>query len=137
MGSDVIQDLSDESQYEELKAKVMAVVSQHFKPEFLNRIDESVVFHPLDASQIKKIAKIQIKQLAARLAERNLTLEISADALDVVASVGFDPVYGARPLKRAIQQLIENPLAEYILAGKAADGATLIIEQDNGQLFVK
>jgi ATP-dependent Clp protease ATP-binding subunit ClpB len=131
MGSDIIQDIYDDSQYEELRTKVMGVVGQHFKPEFINRIDESVVFHPLSANEIVQIAKIQLAALASRLQEKGLTLECSDKALQFIAKAGFDPVFGARPLKRAIQHRVENPLAQDILAGKfAADG---IIHIDAGE----
>jgi ATP-dependent Clp protease ATP-binding subunit ClpB len=122
LGSDLIQEMAHDDNYEAMKNAVMNVVGKHFRPEFINRIDESVVFHPLDKSQIRGIANIQLDNLRKRLKERELTLELSDDVLDKLASVGFDPVYGARPLKRAIQQLIENPLAQSILAGKYAPG---------------
>jgi ATP-dependent Clp protease ATP-binding subunit ClpB len=93
-------------------------VKQHFRPEFLNRIDETVVFHALDAAHIASIAKIQLKALEARLAKMDMQLEVSPAALAELAKVGFDPVFGARPLKRAIQQRIENPVAKLILQGK-------------------
>ncbi|WNC73358.1 ATP-dependent chaperone ClpB [Thalassotalea psychrophila] len=137
MGSDLIQELATESSYDDLRNTVMGVVGQHFKPEFINRIDESVVFHPLNAEQIKQIANIQIKQLAGRLAEKQLALEISDDALAKVAEVGFDPVYGARPLKRAIQQYIENPLAQEILAGRYCPEEVIAIDVDTeGKLII-
>jgi ATP-dependent Clp protease ATP-binding subunit ClpB len=122
LGSDLIQDLAHTNDYEAMKHAVMNVVGKHFRPEFINRIDESVVFHPLDKSQIRGIANIQLDSLRKRLKERELALQLSDDVLDKLANVGFDPVYGARPLKRAIQQLIENPLAQSILAGKYAPG---------------
>lgn len=128
MGSDIIQEMASESQYEQLRDTVMAVVGQHFKPEFINRIDESVVFHPLDAEQIKSIAKIQLQMLTSRLQEKQLSLEISDDALAKVAEAGFDPVFGARPLKRAIQQYIENPLAQKILTGEYLPDSVITID---------
>ncbi|MDN3653953.1 ATP-dependent chaperone ClpB [Thalassotalea ponticola] len=137
MGSDIIQEMADEAHYEQLRQTVMGVVGQHFKPEFINRIDESVVFHPLDAEQIKQIASIQIRSLAKRLADKQLTLEVSDDALAKVAEVGFDPVFGARPLKRAIQNQLENPLAEEILAGKFAPESTIHVTTDeHGELHI-
>ncbi len=136
MGSDLIQELSNESSYDELRSTVMAVVGQHFKPEFINRVDESVVFHPLNSEQIKKIAKIQLKQLADRLAEKQLTLEVSDDALARIAEAGFDPVFGARPLKRAIQRYVENPMAQQILSGKYAAGDLISIELDESGLQI-
>ncbi|OUS30409.1 ATP-dependent chaperone ClpB [Thalassotalea sp. 42_200_T64] len=137
MGSDIIQEMTGESHYEQMRETVMAVVAQHFKPEFINRIDESVVFHPLNAEQIQQIASIQIKILAGRLAEKQLSLEISDDALAKVSESGFDPVFGARPLKRAIQRYIENPLAQKLLAGKYLPESTITIDIDSeGELMI-
>ncbi|MBS0465308.1 MAG: AAA family ATPase, partial [Proteobacteria bacterium] len=124
LGSHVIQEMAttgaggDEAQaYTQMKAGVMAVVQAHFRPEFINRLDEIVVFHSLDKAQIRQIARFQTQYLGKRLAERQIGLEISDKALELLGNVGFDPVYGARPLKRAIQQQLENPLAQRILAG--------------------
>ncbi len=125
LGSDLIQELAGEENYEAMKSAVMGVVATHFRPEFINRVDESVVFHPLVQEQIRGIAKIQLAGLLARLAERELSLEIDEALLDKLVEVGFDPVYGARPLKRAIQQQLENPLAQDILAGKFPPGTTI------------
>jgi len=122
LGSDLIQTLAGEERYDEMKAAVMNVVGQHFRPEFINRVDEAVVFHPLGREQIRAITEIQIGYLHQRLAERDLGLEISKGALDRLGEAGFDPVYGARPLKRAIQQQLENPLAQEILAGVFSPG---------------
>jgi len=118
LGSSRIQENFAALDYEGIKREVMDVVSKHFRPEFLNRVDESVVFHPLGQNHIKSIASIQLKRLASRMAEKGYELEVSEKALDLISQVGFDPVYGARPLKRAIQQSVENPLAKAILAGK-------------------
>ncbi|WP_281560144.1 ATP-dependent chaperone ClpB [Thalassomonas sp. RHCl1] len=134
IGSDHIQSFTAESDYEQMKANVMADVGQHFKPEFINRIDESVVFHSLSSQQIKQIAAIHIKALSERLAERELQLALSDEALSVIAAAGFDPVYGARPLKRAIQQYIENPLAQKILGGAFQKGATIKLDVVEGEL---
>src|SRR3546814_5328690 len=101
-----------------MKAAVVGVVQSHFRPEFINRLDDIVVFHPLDKAQIKEIARIQMRGLEKRLAERGIRIEVSDKAFDLLGNVGFDPVYGARPLKRAIQQQLENPLASKILAGE-------------------
>ncbi|MCP5208794.1 MAG: ATP-dependent chaperone ClpB [Hahellaceae bacterium] len=121
LGSDVIQHMSGgESDYENMKTAVMDVVSRHFRPEFINRIDEVVVFHPLGSGQIKGIAKIQLELLNARLQEQEMTLTFSDEAMSKLADVGYDPVYGARPLKRAIQRWVENPLAQKILSGAFA-----------------
>lgn len=115
----------NEHKYQAMKEAVMEVVSDHFRPEFINRIDELVVFHPLAKKQIRGIAYIQLEILRKRVADRDLTLVFGDDVLDRISEVGFDPVYGARPLKRAIQQLIENPLAEAVLAGRFSPGSTI------------
>ena len=122
LGSDLIQDLSSESNYEQMKTAVMEVVGGHFRPEFINRIDETVVFHPLGQQQIRGIATIQMDLLRERLRERELRLAVSEQVMDKLAAMGFDPAYGARPLKRAIQQYFENPLAQDILSGKFSPG---------------
>jgi ATP-dependent Clp protease ATP-binding subunit ClpB len=134
LGSDIIQEFGDDSQYQEMKTQVMNEVSHHFKPEFINRIDESVVFHPLLATQIEKIAKIQIQALSSRLASQELGLSVSSQALALISKAGFDPVFGARPLKRAIQRGIENPLAQKILAGDFVNGSTIEVTEKNGEL---
>jgi ATP-dependent Clp protease ATP-binding subunit ClpB len=118
LGSSRIQENFAALDYQGIKNEVMEVVSKHFRPEFLNRVDESVVFHPLGQEHIKSIASIQLKHLSKRMEDNGYELEVSDKALDLIAQVGFDPVYGARPLKRAIQQSVENPLAKAILAGK-------------------
>jgi len=122
LGSDIIQEMAGADNYDAMKDAVMNVVGQHFRPEFINRVDETVVFHPLAQSQIRGIATIQLAGLRGRLAERELALELTDEVLEYLAESGFDPVYGARPLKRAIQQLIENPLAQSILSGEFAPG---------------
>ncbi|HUD43511.1 MAG TPA: AAA family ATPase, partial [Dokdonella sp.] len=136
LGSQYIQELAggDEAQYTQMKAAVMGVVQAHFRPEFINRLDEIVVFRPLDRSQIRTIARIQTDYLGRRLAERQLRLEISDKALDLLGNVGFDPVYGARPLKRAIQQQLENPLAREILEGRFQAGDTIAVNAEGGHL---
>ncbi|MCK5901503.1 MAG: ATP-dependent chaperone ClpB [Cocleimonas sp.] len=128
LGSDVIQTLAGEENYEQMKAAVMEIVGQHFRPEFINRIDDSVVFRPLDKAEIRQIAAIQIGQLNQRIASREMAIQFTESALDLIAEEGFDPVYGARPLKRAIQSSIENPLAQRILAGDFASGDTIIVD---------
>ena len=128
LGSQLIQELAGEENYETMRDSVMEVVAQQFRPEFINRIDESVVFHPLAQSEIRSIARIQMRALHERLAERELTLDISDAALDKLAEAGFDPVYGARPLKRSIQTLVENPLAKRILAGEFVAGDTVKVD---------
>lgn len=117
LGSDIIQEVSGENNYQQMKGLVMGAVGEHFRPEFLNRVDDIVVFHPLGKEQITAIAKIQLRSLRERLADKGYKLELSLAALEKIADAGFDPVYGARPLKRAIQSEIENPLAQKILAG--------------------
>ena len=121
LGSDVIQTMQGED-FEALKSTMMDVVGQHFRPEFVNRIDELVVFHSLTQEQIEGIASIQVQRLNKRLAENGLSLTLSDEAMKQLAEVGFDPVYGARPLKRAIQRSVENPLAEAILSGQYVPG---------------
>ncbi|MEL6301208.1 MAG: ATP-dependent chaperone ClpB [Pseudomonadota bacterium] len=132
LGSDRIQGMGEEADYNEMKSAVMEVVSTHFRPEFINRVDDVVVFHALAKSHIRKIVEIQLERLKQRLGERDLALQIESDALDRLAEVGFDPVYGARPLKRAIQTEIENPLAERILAGEFSGGQMITVRPSNG-----
>ncbi len=132
LGSDIIQRLAGEANYERMKAAVMAEVGAHFRPEFINRIDEVVVFHPLAREQIRGIAEIQLGYLRRRLADREFGLEVSDEVMDLLCEAGFDPVYGARPLKRQIQQLLENPLAQAVLAGKFAPGETIRARLQNG-----
>ena len=136
LGSQHVQALAKNG-YAKIKTAVMEAVSTHFRPEFINRIDEIVVFHGLDNKQIRTIANIQIKRLQKRLMERDLQLEVSNAALDYLAEVGFDPIYGARPLKRAIQQYLENPLAQDILQGKFAPKDKIFVDRDekNGLKF--
>ena len=137
LGSHQIQELSGDGSaeaYTQMKAAVMGVVQAHFRPEFINRLDDIVVFHPLDKAQIKSIARIQLRGLDKRLAERGLKLELSEQAFELLGNVGFDPVYGARPLKRAIQAQVENPLASRILAGEFGQGDTVRVDAQGGQL---
>ncbi|MDH3480467.1 MAG: ATP-dependent chaperone ClpB [Gammaproteobacteria bacterium] len=122
LGSQLIQEMAGEENYEAMKAAVMDVVGSHFRPEFINRIDDLVVFHPLSREHIRKIVDIQLGYLHARLADRDIRIHLSDAARDKLAAAGFDPVYGARPLKRAIQQQVENPLAQEILQGKFKPG---------------
>jgi ATP-dependent Clp protease ATP-binding subunit ClpB len=134
LGSDRIQELAGESNYQAMKSAVMEIVGMHFRPEFINRIDEAVVFHPLGRGQIRAITTIQIDYLRKRLQEREIGLEITESALDLLGEAGFDPVYGARPLKRAIQQQLENPLAQEILAGRFLAGDVIQVETDKAGL---
>ena len=133
LGSHKIFDMAGD-EYEEIKSAVMESVNAHFRPEFINRIDEIVVFHPLGQSQMAGIASIQLDRLRARLKERELSLVLSDDAINELVSVGYDPVFGARPLKRAIVQEIENPLAQKLLAGEFIAGDTISVGVDNGVL---
>jgi len=133
LGSQVIQELAGEDNYSKMRDAVMEIVGAHFRPEFINRVDELVVFHPLGRDQLHEIAGIQIKYLRTRLENRDLGLELSEAALDKLSQAGFDPVYGARPLKRAIQQSIENPLAQDILQGKFAPGDTIVVNVKDQQ----
>ncbi len=143
LGSQMIQAMSDDSgadeagAYTQMKAAVMGVVQSHFRPEFINRLDDIVVFHALDKAQIREIAKIQLLGLDKRLAERGLTLALSDSALTLLANVGFDPVYGARPLKRAIQQQLENPLATKILSGDFVSGDIIQVDSEGGRLVFR
>jgi len=134
LGSHVIQELSGSDNYDSMKTAVMEIVGQHFRPEFINRVDESVVFQPLSADSIRMIASIQVSHLATRLASRNLQLELSDAALDRLGEAGFDPVYGARPLRREIQQQVENPLAQKILAGDYISGDTIYVDAKGEEL---
>lgn len=137
LGSDVIQQHFGEATYEQMKASVMEVVTQNFRPEFINRIDEVVVFHPLAHAHIKNIAKVQLERLYQRLEERGYSATLTDAALELIGNTGFDPVYGARPLKRAIQQEIENPLAQQILSGKLIPGKPITIDVENEHIVAR
>ncbi len=143
LGSQQIQELllndsAGEVNYNEIKDAVMVEVGQHFRPEFINRVDDAVVFRPLQQDQIRAIAHIQIDELAARLVDRQIVLTITDAAMDKLGEAGFDPVYGARPLKRVIQQLVENPLAQSILSGEFISGDHVEIAlKDNDLTFTK
>ena len=134
LGSQVIQEMAGERNYERMKSAVLEIVGGHFRPEFVNRIDEIVVFHPLGRGEIRRIVDIQVGYLKARLAERDLGLELDDAARDRLGEAGFDPVYGARPLKRAIQQQLENPLAQRILRGEFAPGDLIRVSVADGAL---
>lgn len=136
LGSDLIQG-NQELDYAGMKEVVMSVVSQHFRPEFINRIDETVVFHPLAKENIKAIAQIQLERLTKRLAEHGYQVRFTDSALDFISEVGYDPIYGARPLKRAIQQEIENPLSRDILSGKLLPGGMVNVGFEDGQIVAK
>ncbi len=134
LGSQIIQEKTDEGQYDEMKAAVMEIVASHFRPEFINRIDESIVFHPLGKAHIRAIADIQIKDLRKRLHEQDISLVVSDEALNLIGEAGFDPVYGARPLKRAIQQKLANPLAQDILAAKFKPGDIVRVDETEARI---
>lgn len=137
LGSEVIQEMAGEENYEVMKNAVMEIVGQHFRPEFINRVDDAVVFHPLGIEQIRSITKIQIALLAKRLKEKELGLELSNEALDKLGEAGFDPVYGARPLKRAVQRELENPLAQEILAGNFVPEDVIVVDVNGDGLSFK
>lgn len=137
LGSHLIQEMGAKSRYEDLKAAVMELVGQHFRPEFINRIDDSVVFHSLSKEQIANIATIQINHLQKRLHSQDIALNIDAKAVNYLGEAGFDPVYGARPLKRVIQQQLENPLAQALLKGEFGAGDTIHVSVHDGQLQFK
>jgi len=134
LGSQTIQEMSGEGQYPRMKAAVLETVAGHFRPEFINRIDEIVVFHPLGRNEIRRIVDIQLTVLRARLEGRELTLDLDDGARDLLGAAGFDPVYGARPLKRAIQSALENPLAQRLLAGEYVPGDTVHVTANRGEL---
>ncbi|MEJ1353995.1 MAG: ATP-dependent chaperone ClpB [Candidatus Sedimenticola sp. (ex Thyasira tokunagai)] len=134
LASDLIQNMANEDDYDSMKSAVMEVVSSHFRPEFINRVDEMVVFHPLGREQIRAISAIQINYLQKRLEDHDIGLELSESALDLLGEAGFDPVYGARPLKRAIRQQLENPLAQEILAGRFSSGDRVCVDAKEGVL---
>ncbi len=134
IGAQKIQEMSGQS-YEAMKNTVVGMLKDYFRPEFINRIDETVVFHALDKANIRAIAKIQLAEIQSRLQEHGLTLEVSEEALDKLAEAGFDPVYGARPLRRALRQELENPLSEAILRGEFKLGDTIKVLVKQGELI--
>ena len=134
LGSHVIQEMAGEENYDEMKAAVMEILGEHFRPEFLNRVDDIIVFHPLQRDQIRKIAELQVGIIGERLEAVGLGLEVTTEALDFLGNVGYDPVYGARPLKRALQQYLENPLAQKILDGTFGPGDTIQVDVADGEL---
>jgi ATP-dependent Clp protease ATP-binding subunit ClpB len=134
LGSQMIQEMAGDDNYDAMKAAVMEVVGTHFRPEFINRVDDVVVFHPLSREHIRLIVDIQLGYLHQRLADRDMRIRVSESALDKLAEAGFDPVYGARPLKRAIQQQVENPLAQEILQGKFKPGDVIDVGVEDNRL---
>lgn len=137
LGSQLIQELAPKADYAMLKATLMEVISQHFRPEFINRVDEVVVFHALTEEQIHRIAAIQLERLRQRLGARDIPLEVSEAVIDHIAAVGYDPVYGARPLKRAIQQELENPIARALIEGKFIAGDSIVVDYTHEKISVK
>jgi ATP-dependent Clp protease ATP-binding subunit ClpB len=135
LGSSAIQEMAGEGNYTRMKTAVMEIVQQHFRPEFINRVDDIVVFHPLGVEQIRAILDIQLASLRRRLIDRDMDLKLTERASALLGEAGFDPVYGARPLKRAIQQQIENPLAERILAGSFGPGDRIVVDAGDGELI--
>jgi ATP-dependent Clp protease ATP-binding subunit ClpB len=134
IGSQLIFQISQEGGSEaDVREAVKATLQERFLPEFLNRIDETIIFHPLDRKQVRKIAGLQIERLRQQMEQNGLTLEVTEAALDEIAVQGYDPVYGARPLKRVIQQRIQNPLATEILRGEFAEGSTVLVDFRDGE----
>ncbi|MDG6238862.1 ATP-dependent chaperone ClpB [Glaesserella parasuis] len=134
LGSHLIQENAENMSYDEMKTIVMNVVGQHFRPEFINRIDETVVFHPLDKENIRAIARIQLERLIKRMAERGYEVTVTDAAVDHIGEAGFDPLFGARPLKRAIQQELENTLAQQILSGKLLPNSPVTVDYQEGRV---
>ncbi|MCV6638635.1 ATP-dependent chaperone ClpB [Candidatus Albibeggiatoa sp. nov. NOAA] len=137
LGSHVIQEMASEDNYEGMKNAVMEIVGQHFRPEFINRVDDAVVFHPLGQKQIRAIADLQINHLRERLAQQHITLKVTDVVLDKIGEAGYDPVYGARPLKRAVQQMIENSLAQALLRGQFHQGSNILVGWENGEVVFR
>ena len=137
LGSQVIQEMAGEENYDAMKKALLEIVGQHFRPEFINRIDDIVVFHPLGREHIRRIVEIQTGYLRRRLADRDIQIELDDKASDLLGVSGFDPVYGARPLKRAIQQQLENPLAQRILGGEFGPGDTIRVTAKDGALVMR
>jgi ATP-dependent Clp protease ATP-binding subunit ClpB len=138
IGSQYILDVAgDDSLYEEMRSRVMEAMRNSFRPEFLNRIDEVIIFHPLLKSQLSQIVQLQVKNLEQRLAEQKLSLKMSQSALNFLAEVGYDPVFGARPLKRAVQRYLETAIAKAILRGEFKQGDTIFVDVEDERLTFK
>jgi ATP-dependent Clp protease ATP-binding subunit ClpB len=138
LGSQYILDLAgDDSKYDEMRSRVMEIMQANFRPEFLNRVDETIIFHGLQKSQLREIVKIQVQRLESRLTEQKLSLKLSDKALDFLAEIGYDPIYGARPLKRSIQRYLETAIAKSILRGEYKQGDTIFVDVDNERLSFK
>jgi ATP-dependent Clp protease ATP-binding subunit ClpB len=135
LGSDHILELAgDDDRYDEMRVQVLKALQKQFRPEFLNRVDDLILFHSLRKSELRKIVALQIRRVQRRLADQTIGLEIADPAIDFIAESGYDPVYGARPLKRAIQRLLENPIATKILETTFAQGATITVDLQDGKL---
>jgi ATP-dependent Clp protease ATP-binding subunit ClpB len=135
IGSQYILDLAgDDTKYDEMKSRVLEALSHNFRPEFLNRIDDTIIFHSLQRTQLRSIVKIQVARLEKRLTDRKLSLKLAESALDFIANVGYDPIYGARPLKRTIQKELETIIAKGILRGDFQEGDTIFVEVQNDHL---
>ncbi len=138
IGSQYILDIAgDDSQYEEMRTRVMNAMRDSFRPEFLNRIDDIIIFHSLAKSQLRNIVKIQIQRLQTRLEEQKLALDLSEEALDFLAEIGYDPVYGARPLKRSIQRYLETAIAKSILKSEFKAGDTIYVNVEDERLKLR
>ena len=137
IGSELIHEGIQNNHFDEIKGTVMESVLQHFRPEFVNRIDDTVIFHPLAQKNIRQIANIQLQSLFARLAEKGFDMTLTDIALDRLAEAGFDPVFGARPLRRVIQQQIENALAQYMLSGDIVPGQAFVVDVDESGFCIK
>ncbi|HEY9644549.1 MAG TPA: AAA family ATPase, partial [Coleofasciculaceae cyanobacterium] len=138
IGSQYILDVSgDDERYEEMRSRVMEAMRSNFRPEFLNRIDEVIIFHSLQKSELRQIVQLQVARLSQRLSDRKMTLRLSDTALDFLAEVGYDPVFGARPLKRAIQRELETQIAKAILRGEFVNGDTIFVDVENERLAFK
>jgi ATP-dependent Clp protease ATP-binding subunit ClpB len=136
VGSQYILEAANET-YERMRSRVLEAMRQHFRPEFLNRVDEILVFHSLTQEQLAQIVDIQVVWLKRRLADRRIELEFSQEAKSLLAERGYDPVYGARPLKRVIQRMVETPLAKKIMAGEVPDGSSVVVGTDEQGLVFK
>ena len=134
LGSQYLASLGEDEPVESVESQVMEVVRAHFRPEFLNRLDEIILFHRLSASHMGPIVDIQVKRLQKLLEDRKIRLELSDKAREWLGRVGYDPVYGARPLKRAVQKYLQDPLADKILSGEVLDGSTVKVDEMGGQL---
>ncbi|HCF27284.1 MAG TPA: ATP-dependent chaperone ClpB, partial [Cyanobacteria bacterium UBA11049] len=138
IGSQYILDVAgDDSRYDEMRSRVMEAMRNNFRPEFLNRIDEIIIFHPLNKAELRHIVKLQVQRLEQRLGDRKMSLKLSDAALDFLAEVGYDPVFGARPLKRAIQRELETQIAKAILRGEFSEGDTIFVDVENERLSFK